>query len=123
MNERRERLEPRLPPDPHYWSRLATRVDDRVRGELARRRRLIGRRSVWWARPELSPALAIGALLIAGAAWLFVPTGSAVADESVVARALRPADPLAAGLLGPGSAPDLADLMSRGDLGGSTEEE
>lgn len=115
------RPDSRLPTDPHYWSRLAGRVDERVAGQLARRRSALDRGPVWWARPELSPGLAVVALLVAGAAWLFVPTSPGV-SSSVVSRALQPADPLADGLLSPGVAPDLAALISRGVIG-STEEE
>ena len=115
-------MRPRLPDDPTYWSDLAGRVDMHVGDELARRRGERAGAPVWWARPALSPALAVLALLTASAAWWFVPVGSAAEGPSLLTRALQPADPLAARLLEPVE-PDLADLIRRGATGGGTVEE
>lgn len=109
-----QELDSRLPREGAYWTTLAEQIDDRANPLLERRRRRGTGLSVWWARSDLSPALACAAVACAVAAWWLVPARPVVTEPTVVARALYPADPLAGRLLTAPSAPDLATLVSSG---------
>ena len=118
MSRHEDGFESRLPDDGKYWASLAERIDARAAPLLARRRPAALEPPVWWARAELSPALALGAVLCAVGAWWFVPSDATAADSTeIVARALHPADPLADRLLATASAPDLAALITNGATG------